>query len=467
MVFSLYAVFSKISFHKRFFGIGAVLIYISTLAILPVIFFHSVGIPFLSTGVPTRILCIFTFCLAVLGAIGLDEFYKNKNKSLLLKVIAFIGIAFAALFVWTYIGANDNSLISQRNIIIPFASYLIGVILLIFVTFIPVKIFKTFSKKYAAVFALSVILIFTVFELFYSFAKFNSFVKQSYIYPDTPITSKLRQIQGIDRYWGYGSAEIDPSLQIMQKNYSPLGYDALYIKRYGQFINGSKFGRLEEKIEHTQGLIAQGFGPSDLKNNHARQRALDLLGVKYVLNKKSSPEIDSAFDEKRYKLIWQEDGFQIYQNLNSLPRISAFGNYIIARNPGKAIATIYNEKFDFKNSLVLEEAPSGFNIKKGKSKISDIKYFPNKISFKSQTDSDSLIFISDNFYPGWQASIDGSKERIYVADYTFRAIPVRAGIHDVTLYFSSDSFRLGSVMSAFAVLLLTLYGFMIIRRRQF
>ncbi len=290
----------------------------------------------------------------------------------------------------------------------------------------------------------------------------------SYVYPKTKIEQKLSAIQGIDRYWGYGSAEIDPNLQIMQQNYSPLGYDALYIKRYGQFINGSKFGRLEEKIEHTQGLVAQGYGSSDLKNNPSRQRALNILGVKFVLNKKASQGIDSAFDEKLYKLIWQQNGFQIYQNLDSLPRISVFGNYTVETNSKEEISKIYSQGFDFKNTLILEEKlPSEFNIKPGSSKISEIKYLPNEISFKVRSSNDSLVFVSDNYYPGWKARVDGKQINVYIADYTFRAVPLKAGVHTVRMYFSSESFRIGSVISAIAILLLTLYGFMRIRRHEF
>ncbi len=461
-------IFAKKSAFVKFFLISSVLIFISTLAIFPILQIQSIGIPFLSTGVPARILCIFTFCIAVLAALGINELEKSEKRETLIKVLVLFLILFVILFASTYEIHNLNSLVSRKNIILPFVVFILGSVGLLLISFISKLKFKKELLKSVSLLPFVFILLLTTFELFYYFRKFNSFVPASYIYPPNPVVTKLAEISGIDRSWGYGSAAIDPNLQIMQGSFTPEGYDALYIKRYGQFINGSKNGKLEDNIEHTQALVAGGSGPSDLKNNQNRQRALNLLGVKYVLNKKSDSAIDSAFDQKMYKLIWNDSQFQIYQNLQVLPRISAFGSYEIENNPKSEIEKIYSKDFDYKNMLVLEKpVPADFNIQKGNAEISSIKYSPTKISFNTKTDSDSLIFVSDNFYPGWKAMVDGKNVPIFVADYSFRTVPVHAGSHDVIMYFSSDSFSLGLKVSVFSLLLLSAFGLLIIKKRQF
>lgn len=468
LIFAVYAAINKKTFYSIFFTFATVLTYISTFAILPIIYIHSLGIPLLSTGVPTRILCIFCFSAAMLAGIGINDFIKNYNKSRLYKVIFVFGFVFALLYISTYFNVNPNSLISRRNIIVPAVSFAIGVFILI-VSYVVSRLkTKKINKTKISSFALVFIFILTIFELNYYFQKFNTFVPAGNIYPKAGIIEKIKKIQGIDRYWGYGSALIEPNLQLQERNFTPEGYDALYIKRYGEFISGSKAGKLEAEISHTNARIFPGYGPSELKGNPYRARALNILGVKYLLNKKSTPGVDSAFDEKDYKLISEMDGFQIYQNLNVLPRISIYGNYVVLQDKKLEIAKIYEKNFDPKKTLILEEKIPSYNIQEGDvAKVSNIKYSTNEVLFTTETQKDSLVFISDNYYPGWKASVDGVVTPIYIADYTFRAIPVHSGTHNVKLYFDPKSFDIGLIISSVSGLLLILLGFIIIKRHEF
>jgi uncharacterized membrane protein YfhO len=72
------------------------------------------------------------------------------------------------------------------------------------------------------------------------------------------------------------------------------------------------------------------------------------------------------------------------------------------------------------------------------------------------TDRPALLVITDNYYPAWKAEIDGNQAPILRANYTFRAVPVPAGTHQVRLYY--DSSGLNNSAFASAVLLLLLGG---------
>src|SRR4030043_83888 len=51
----------------------------------------------------------------------------------------------------------------------------------------------------------------------------------------------------------------------------------------------------------------------------------------------------------------------------------------------------------------------------------------NRLVLQATTEENSLLVLSDTYYPGWEAFVDGKKTKIYRADYTFRAIPLDAG----------------------------------------
>ena len=448
LIFAVYTIFSKRIFLKRFFGIAAISMYISTFSFAPIIFIHSLGIPLLSTGIPTRILSIFSFCLAVLAAIGIDAFMKDKKQTKMLYIIIVFGFVFACLWVVTFIISDSNILVSRRNLIIPSAIFALGSVVVF------LKIPK--SAKIVVVFLL------TLSELFYSFQKFNSFVPKRYLYPETTIVKELQKTQGINRNWGYGNAYIDANFQLVDKNYSTEGYDALFSKRYGEFLSASENGKVPSVVPRSVANIYKGYGVNDLKQNPYRSRALDLTGVSLVLNKKGDPGVDSAFDEKKYHLTWEKEGWQIYKNIDVLPRVSLFGNYQKITDKNKLIKKLYDKNFNYKETVILEEDIAGFNFKKDKNaKARVVEYSPNEIELKTNSKYDQIVFLSDNYYPGWYATVDGISTQIYRANYTFRGVPVKAGEHTVIFTYSPVSFKIGLWVSIGSVTCLVLAAVLI------
>jgi uncharacterized membrane protein YfhO len=62
--------------------------------------------------------------------------------------------------------------------------------------------------------------------------------------------------------------------------------------------------------------------------------------------------------------------------------------------------------------------------------------------------------LSELFYPGWQAYIDGNKALTLRADYLLRAIPMPAGRHNVVFVYRPASFLIGAAITIFTLLLL-------------
>lgn len=455
LLFAVIAIFTKRSFIKNFFLISTAVIFLSTVAIPPVAYFHSIGIPFLSTGIPTRALSIFCFCLAVLSAIGMDAYLKNivEKRKIIITLIVFL-ILFLVLFSVTILVQDPNLLVSRRNLILPAGVFLLGSMFLIFIK----------QKKAVVV----VLITLTILELFYSFQKFNSFVPKSYVYPETHISKKLRRIQGIDRYWGYGGANIDTNFQIIEKNYGTDGYDPLFSKHYGELMSGSKNGEILSDMPRTVANILPGYGVNELKQNPFRQRALNLTGVKFILNRKDSVGLDSAFPKDLYTLSSEKYGWQIYNNKNVLGRVVLFGNYMVQPNSKKAVSTLYSPSFNFHNTVILEEEPGDtYKIMKDPaSKVKVTSYGQNKIIFKTESSQDQLLFISDNYFPGWVAKVDGVDTKILRANHAFRAIPLKKGNHTVIMSYFPNSFVVGSAISAVSVLgLFAAAAFVVIMRK--
>jgi uncharacterized membrane protein YfhO len=73
--------------------------------------------------------------------------------------------------------------------------------------------------------------------------------------------------------------------------------------------------------------------------------------------------------------------------------------------------------------------------------------------------------MSETFYPGWKAYVDGKDEEILRANYVFRAIPVGPGSHRIEVVFEPLSFKIGLAVSLLTIFLL-IAGWIIWTRRR-
>ena len=65
-----------------------------------------------------------------------------------------------------------------------------------------------------------------------------------------------------------------------------------------------------------------------------------------------------------------------------------------------------------------------------------------------------MLFLSDNYYPGWKAYVDNKEVKIYRANYTFRSIYLPKGDHIITFEYDPMSFKIGYIITLLSVIAL-------------
>ena len=81
----------------------------------------------------------------------------------------------------------------------------------------------------------------------------------------------------------------------------------------------------------------------------------------------------------------------------------------------------------------------------------------------------SALIVSENWYPGWRALIDGKPATVGRADYTFIGIPLTAGARRVDLSFADPVYARGKIITMVALLItfgLIAGGLVVERRRR-
>ncbi|HAA51517.1 MAG TPA: hypothetical protein DCE43_17490, partial [Planctomycetaceae bacterium] len=85
----------------------------------------------------------------------------------------------------------------------------------------------------------------------------------------------------------------------------------------------------------------------------------------------------------------------------------------------------------------------------------------HRVTVQVKLDQAGLVVFSDTWTPDWKATIDGHRETVVPANLFMRAVPCPAGEHTISVFYESESFSRGSMVSlgALAVcLVLVLVG---------
>jgi len=193
---------------------------------------------------------------------------------------------------------------------------------------------------------------------------------------------------------------------------------------------------------------------------------LDMLNVKYVITEKPV--------ELR-GLSWVLDGpatSKLYQNHYSLPRAFLVKEFQVINNDQEFAKAFHELTFDPRSTILLEGVPSRFLELKEKPVVPNLEpavrvltYENNRIVLEVDTPEAVFLFMSEAYYPGWQAYVNGKREEILQANYVFRAVPVPPGSHRVEVVYQPLSFKVGLGITLATVSLLLISWAFSVRKR--
>jgi hypothetical protein len=236
----------------------------------------------------------------------------------------------------------------------------------------------------------------------------------------------------------------------------PLQYDKMgnYLMVYGiQSVIGEHGNQLKRYNE----FVGIGKnGSVDIHNLLDNPNFFNLLNTKYLITANKAEELVQRYRFVLPQLKLISDGtFKVYENLDVLPRAFCVQRYEVIRDPEGILKRIGQKEFNPGMAAILEEDP-GFPLASpdsGRAEVSIANYAPNEVRMLTDATGPSLLVFCENYYPSWKAYVDGQPSKLYRADYTFRAIPLPAGKHEVILRFESKQFRLGLIFSLLALLI--------------
>ena len=140
-------------------------------------------------------------------------------------------------------------------------------------------------------------------------------------------------------------------------------------------------------------------------------------------------------------------------NMEALPRAYTVSEYIEAESELESLQAIKAHMPELNHAVVLENASPTFPSAPGSNLYGEVlitRYTSNQVELDVEVEKPSMVVLTDAFYPGWEAYVDGRKTAIYRANSMFRAVEVPPGKHSVVFQLSSGSFYSGLAITLFS-----------------
>ena len=404
-------------------------------------------IPIFSTSSPSRVFCLFCFSTAILSGAGLDYFkreFKNQKLSEFFRLLKVYFFLFLILWLWTFFSKNSpqDLRITQKNFLLP------TLILTAFclTSLIFKNTFLQLKTKFKIQILIFTILLLTSLELFRFSFKFTSYTDSAFFFPNLGIIKFVQENQGINRTLALFDAQQNLPFNV----FSPEGYDPLSIKRYQELISTAKDGKIS--------LSERTAGEKIERRGKFSKRLIDILGVKYVVQGQSDIFAFPTWEyPESFQKVYEDKNFYVFENKKLPPRFFLTNNIKILKTDQEIINTLLDDSFNPQESIILEGKPE-IELQKNQllSSVKLLEYKPNRISFETTSNENAMFYLSDSFYPEWEATLDGRKIKTFRANYTFRAIEAPSGNHVIEFRYNPQDFLFGLKLSLVTVFLLIL-----------
>ncbi len=192
-------------------------------------------------------------------------------------------------------------------------------------------------------------------------------------------------------------------------------------------------------------------------------RLYDFLNAKYVIGHKDVP-----LDWDKFTCVFDRDPqVNIYLNTKALPRAILVHRAVAVADQESAFIRIQEPSFDPASSVVVEGGePLDVSTEGEVGSLDIIAYRPNAIHLTTRTSAEAYLVLSEVYYPGWRAYVDGRAERVLRANYAFRAVYLEAGDHEVRLVFEPLYWKVGLGISVATWIGLIVWGLLSWRGRR-
>jgi hypothetical protein len=426
-------------------------------------------LPVFSTGHNNRLAVYWVLCVALLAGWGLDELGGRAAQAgrRAILIVGAVLLAIPIVFVAAGVGALDHAA-GALKVAAGFANppwpledhpEAVDIVrlasLAVWLVFggaaLALVALRLRGRLGAAPFAaLAVALV--VADLLRAGLGFNPAIDPDDANPPATEAIRLLERDRSARYVSLTLFDTPPNVIPMRYDlHDARGYDVPIVERYDRLWRK----QLEPECP-TQ--TASLLGPYCLRLflAHVTPTALDtlrMLGVSAIMQPPTEPPLKLP----GLTLTYDGPDARIYRVAGTSRAFVAGAQQVVA-GPDQALATVTRPGFPDRGIAVTERrlpgvpevaasagAPPG-----GAAEI--VTEAPERVVVRARSERPGLLVLTDTWFPGWKATVDGRDVPVEQVNYVLRGVPIGAGTHVVEFTYEPLSWRIGWITSVLALL---------------
>ncbi len=173
----------------------------------------------------------------------------------------------------------------------------------------------------------------------------------------------------------------------------------------------------------------------------------DLVGVEYYVRAGPAP-----FDD--LELVADASTTRLYRSRTAMPRAFVVHRAVVA-DDDEALAALEDPSQPARRTAFLAAGDPLLGADcSSTAELADRG--PNRVEVMVEACADGYLIVSDAFFPGWAATLDGNDVPLMRANFLMRAVRVPKGRHRVDMEYWPWTFRAGGVVSVIGLLALAM-----------
>lgn len=212
------------------------------------------------------------------------------------------------------------------------------------------------------------------------------------------------------------------------------GADSMHTRRYHALAEG---------LARRGSPTGSGFPePNTVRLTSANHPMLDLLNVRLVTTDSRQSLPPSRFLQR------EQAELTIWENQRAFGQAWLATAYEVAHGAEAVLKRLEEPGFDPRQTAILEGVPATAptpTSSPGSASIAHVR--PHRIELTVETVAPAILVLSEPYFPGWRASVDGRPATLMPAFHVLTALPVPPGSHRVAITYEPASYRIGLFLS--------------------
>ena len=357
---------------------------------------------------PSMLMCVFHFAVAMLAGFGLDGLLSAELDGQKIRAVAKGAAAFGCL-VWTVLLAAEflRPVLSSLSIVTDKRPAMFALLAILFAAVCLTAVRQTIGPSALATLVCLLALLEQGNVSGYAWVHNSEKERRTFlkpIYESGALAQFLRARQP-------ARAEVNTT-------------------DFGQFNLGDWY-----RLPVVQALVPTVL-ESTVRLGWWSDRTTQMFGVRYTVSR-------AATRNGQTEVFSDKSGMKVFENPGVQPRAWTVHTIVGADSDARAAETVFYPAVDIARAAVVVGQAPAVETCSGQDHVLEGTFELQRLSVGVEMACRGMLVISDTWFPGWTATVDGRAEPIREVDGGIRAVVLEKGPHRVEMRYQPNSVRMG------------------------